>query len=231
MFIHPLSCSFIHPLSCSFINPLTCSFVHSPTHLIIHSFTHSPVHSFTHSAVHSFTHSPVHSFIHSPTHLFIHLLTHSFIPPLTHLFPHTLIHLLPPSPGVVEPVSRTCRRESPAWGDPGFLVLSAPRRRKHQAWGHVACSVHVRQAPRAARAAHSNAQVGTTRCPWRMERIHTTWSSSRGTGHGPGRDTAPPVHSHTPGATGHGARPRSPQSGPGRPTEASAEGWPPRTGR
>lgn len=140
-------------------------------------------------------------------------------------------HSLPPSPGVVEPVSRTCRRESPAWGDPGFLVLSAPRRRKHQAWGHVACSVHVRQAPHAARAAHSNAQVGTTRCPWRMERIHTTWSSSRGTGHGPGRDTAPPVHSHTPGATGHGARPRSPQSGPGRPTEASAEGWPPRTGR
>lgn len=91
-------------------------------------------------------------------------------------------HSLPPSPGVVEPVSRTCRRESPAWGDPGFLVLSAPRRRKHQAWGHVACSVHVRQAPRAARAAHSSAQVGTTRCPWRTEDTHhvviLTWDGT-----------------------------------------------------
>ena len=129
---------------------------------------------------------------------------------------------LPPSPAVAEPVSRTCRRESPVWGEPGFLIPSAPRWCKHQARGHMACSVHVRQAPRAAPAAHSSAQVGTTRCPWRAERIHTTWSSSRGTGHGPGRDTAPPAHSHTPGATGHGARParlRVGQADPQRPVQ------------
>lgn len=52
-----------------------------------------------------------------------------------------------------------------------------------QARGHVACSVHARQSPRGAQAAHSHAQVGTTRRPWRTAHTHhvvvLTWDGTR----------------------------------------------------
>ena len=83
-----------------------------------------------------------------------------------------------------------------------------PGRGKHAGTGARGCSVHARQSPRGAQAAHSHAQVGTTRCPRRTAHTH-----------------------HVVVLTWDGARPRSPQSGPGRPTEADAEGRPSRTGR
>lgn len=90
----------------------------------------------------------------------------------------------------------------------------------------------IRQSPRRAQAAHSHAQVGTTRRPWRTAHTHHVVVLTWGRGPRPRKRHSPRLRTASHQVQQVTERdPAHLRVGPAQTPEKWARGWPPRTGR